>query len=206
MGRIAVNENKKDAIAALEQLPEITGTIQVREIIFCAGYLSYQGIIQHLQHLPSHIKARFHAANTSSIVGSDSKEEKGEYLGVEGTFELNDPMQKRRKRIVDLTISFTILLTIPVHLLVFGEGILSNTFGVIFGKNTWIGYSESSLKLPGLRPGILTTNGVPISRSAQFTKESQHKIDEWYARNYHWLHDIKLVIKNYKWLGSNYRT
>ncbi len=201
MGRIAANGNKEDAIAAVGQLPTLLESLTLREIIFCEGYLSFKAIIDLIQQLPTHINSRFHAQYSQSIVGSDSKDASGEFVAVDSSFELGLPYQRRRKRMVDLAVSLAILITFPFHLLLNGLSIIRNAILVISGKKTWIGYSQSTNTLPHLRKGVLATNGLPLNDSSPLKKESLEKIDEWYARNYHWLQDVKMVARHYKKLG-----
>jgi hypothetical protein len=53
----------------------------IGEIIYCAGPLSYSDIIWRVQALPVSVYARFHAAGSHSIVGSQAKNTGGEALG-----------------------------------------------------------------------------------------------------------------------------
>ena len=99
---------------------------------------------------------------------------------------------------VDLAVSLAILITFPIHFILNGLSIIRNALLVISGKKTWIGYSQSTNGLPRLRKGVLATNGFPVNDSSPLKKESLAKIDEWYARNYHWLQDVKMVARHYK--------
>ncbi len=201
IGRVATNGNKEDAIAPLAQLPTLLESMRLREIIFCEGYLSFKTIIDLAQQLPHHINARFHAQYTQSIVGSDSKDTSGEFVAIDASFELSHPYQRRRKRMVDLAVGFVILFTFPVHLVLNGGKIIYHALQVIGGQRTWIGYSQPSSVLPKLPQGVLSTNGFSAEETPPLKKESLLKIDEWYARNYHWLQDVKLIAKYYKKLG-----
>ncbi len=202
MGRVAANGNKEGAIATLAELPALLESLRLREIIFCEGYLSFKKIIEIIQQLPPRINARFHSKDSQSIVGSDSKDTSGEFVAVYGNFELGQPYQRRRKRMVDLAVALSIIITFPIHLVLCGGKIIYNALLVLTGKKTWVGYSQSTTILPPLRKGVLSTNGFPASDSPPLKKESLVKIDEWYARNYHWLQDVKLVAKHYKKLGQ----
>jgi GT2 family glycosyltransferase len=203
MGRVAVNGKKEDAIASLDQLPVLSNSLDIREIIFCVGYLSYKSIIQHVQQLPAGIAVRFHAAGSVSIVGSDSKDTSGEYVSVEGSYALTQPYQKRMKRILDVSLALLILLTFPLQVIICGAACIKNAWLVLAGKRTWVGYSTSNLKLPSLVPGVLNTIGMPVTRSAKNATNNTQPIDDWYARQYDWTHDVKVVLKNYKRLGGN---
>jgi len=201
MGRVAPNGSRENALLPMAQLPTLLESMGVKEIIFCQGYLSFKVIIQQLEKLPSNINVRFHAHTSQSIVGSDSKYTSGEFVSLDGSFELSQPFQLRRKRLLDLALAFSILITFPVHLLLCGGKIIYNALMVIWGKKTWVGYSYHSNFLPKLRIGVLATNGFALNDLPPLKKESLLKIDEWYARNYHWLQDVKLVTKHYKKLG-----
>jgi hypothetical protein len=201
MGRVAPGGDKEGAIFQLSQLPDVLDNIRVREVIFCEGYLSFASIINLLQQLPHGINVRFHSHGTQSIVGSDSKDSSGEAVAID-SFELNQPYQRRVKRLVDLALAFSILITFPIHLVLCGGRIIYNATLVLLGKKTWVSYSNHTALLPQLRPGVLATDGHAVNHTSPLKNESLLKIDEWYARNYHWLQDVKLVAKHYKRLGN----
>ncbi|MFN2440277.1 MAG: hypothetical protein ABR503_13825, partial [Chitinophagaceae bacterium] len=46
LGRISVNNDKKNAIAHVNNFEEVANELNAREIIFCAGTFSYAGIIE----------------------------------------------------------------------------------------------------------------------------------------------------------------
>jgi hypothetical protein len=75
-----------------------------------------------------------------------------------------------------------------------------NTFAVLFGKKTWVGYCFPNKGLPLLPPSVLSSTGLPHPLN-HLPKESLEKADYWYARDYTAGNDIKLVWKNYKYLG-----
>ena len=70
LGRIATND----------QLRELIRTKTIDEIIFCEEGLGFAAIIELIQDLPKGIENKFHASGSSSIVGSNSKDESGEYI------------------------------------------------------------------------------------------------------------------------------
>ncbi|MGH2646304.1 MAG: hypothetical protein ACRDE8_02010, partial [Ginsengibacter sp.] len=69
-----------------------------------------------------------------------------------------------------------------------------------FLRKTWIGYATQGKSLPPLKPGILTTTGLPASLNT-LPDESLHSADTLYAKNFHILNDIKMVWLNYKLLS-----
>jgi len=201
MGRVAANGVKEDALGTIDQLKMLAESMRIREVIFCKGYLSYAAIINTIQQLPQNISVRFHAYGSGSIVGSDSKDTAGEFVSADGNFQITQPYQKRMKRLLDIGISLFILFTFPVHLLLIGYKVLHNSLLVLTGKRTWVGYTNSYNRLPALATGVLSTTGFPVNNN-QSTRESINLFDHWYAKNYDWRQDLKIVIKNYRQLGA----
>ena len=202
LGRVAANESEDDAVASLPQLQSLMQNIQAKEIIFCQGFLSYQTIIQSIQQLPANICVRFHAHGSGSIVGSDSKDTSGEFVAVEGNFQLADPYQKRMKRIVDVAVSLLILATFPIHLFLLGIKGLYHALLVLINKKTWVGFTSYHTHLPLLKPGILNTNGEPSTNQMPLGANELAQIDLWYARQYNWTNDLDIILKNYRKLGA----
>jgi O-antigen biosynthesis protein len=101
-GRVSVAGKENHAIGSLNQLPQLVKAIPVKEIIFCEGELSFHTIIEQVQLLPQTVRYKFHAKNSSSMVGSDSKDEAGDYLAMEKTFVLAQAVSRRNKRVWDM--------------------------------------------------------------------------------------------------------
>jgi O-antigen biosynthesis protein len=202
IGRVAANGLKEDALATFEELTTFSESIHVKEIVFCQGFLSYSTIIKKVQQLPKNLSVRFHASGSESIVGSDSKDTAGEFVSPEGNFEIAQPYEKRMKRMVDIGVAFFVLFTFPVQLLIVGVNPVYNAIHVLIGSKTWVGYTHPDAKLPALKPGVFNTTGYPSTHSAPVEEQSIQNIDYWYAKNYYWLHDLKLLVKNYRKLRS----
>ena len=197
LGRVAANGNKEDAIGTIDQLKTLIETLSIKEVIFCEGYLSYASIIDLLQKLPPGVSAKFHGQKSTSIIGSDSKENSGESISVEGNYNLSTPYNKRMKRIIDAFFALSILATFPLQILLVGPKIINHALLVLMAKRTWIGYSLNHNTLPNLRHGVLTTGGHNRNTNASLTHESLEKIDYWYAKEYKWMDDVKLILKHW---------
>lgn len=204
LGRVSVSGDKQDSVTSLDQLEKLVESIGVREVIFCQGSLTYKTIIDTVQKLPANLSTRFFAAGSNSIVGSDSKDTSGESLSGEANYNLAIPYQRRMKKIIDLSLALFILFTFPVQLLLFGAGILQNAFQVLIGSKTWVGYSLSEKKLPPLSQGVLSTSGHLPAQKFSVVENDLKKIDFWYAKNYDWTRDIKIILKNYRQLSGKY--
>jgi hypothetical protein len=102
------------------------------------------------------------------------------------------------KRIIDVAFALIFILTMPVQILVHGTRIIKDSFHVLFGKKTWVGYSVGDKRLPDLSKGVLSTAGQNLHQTLDINKNSLLKIDQWYAKEYHWLQDVKMIIKHYR--------
>ena len=204
IGRISVEENDAGAVGHWKKIKQLSGVFSFNEIIFCAGTLSFRNIIDALQQIPRNITAKFHAVGSHSIVGSDSKDLGGETLTKENGYKLADPYNLRLKRLADVLTSGIFILSFPVHLFTVKKPVsfLTNCFLVLFGNRTWIGYAVNEKYLPVIRKGIIACNGTPVSYPQQFPEESLKMADQWYARDYEPVNDLRLLFKVYSKLGE----
>jgi len=204
LGRVAVNENDPQAIGYWSRLDTISQSVPFNEIIICEGSLSFKNIIESLQQVKDKAKIKIHAADSQSIVGSDSKDTAGESLSKENGYRLANPYNRRLKRLVDVCIALAGLVSFPIQLFVVRKpfSFFGNCIDVLFGRKTWIGYSAPEKNLPSLRRAIIACNGIPASIKQELPKESLQMVDYWYARDYEPATDLKLVWKIYRRLGD----
>ncbi|MCW3081095.1 glycosyltransferase family 2 protein [Segetibacter sp.] len=198
IGRVAVNGDRRDALGTIDELVELIGSSQVREIIFCEGYLTYKAIISLIQKVPNGISVRFYSAKTDSIVGSDSKNRLGEYVSAHPNFAIKDEYQKRMKRIVDVFVATLLLITFPIQIVLLRYNWSKNAIAVLLGKKTWVGYLNHQDTLPSLIPGTLSVTGNPAFLQPHLTKDAISKLDYLYAKNYDWKQDITIILGAYK--------
>ena len=205
LGRISPNGDIKDAIGQLPDLDALLENIPARELIFCieAGALSMHTAIETVQQKRK-VRYKFHYYQTQSLVGSDSKETSGETLLPQLAFKIGQPQYRRYKRVADVVWCLFFLVSLPVHLLLVKKrgGFVSNLFKVLSGKCTWVGYSVAGKLLPPLKPGIISPTAKPVQVTQSLTTESLYTIDHWYARDYEWTDDVRLIARGYRWLGG----
>jgi GT2 family glycosyltransferase len=201
IGRISTNGSTDNFISRLDKLDQTIRSLNAKEIIFCAGQLSYKEIIEQAQHLKK-IKIRFFAG--SSIVGSDGSAIKGRTISSEEEFKLAQSNNKRVKRLIDVFFALFGLLLFPVHFLFVRKpaSFLKNCLLVVAGRRSWIGYIFLSKGLPKLRKGILAPNGILLNIQQTLAEKDLKTIDYWYARDYEPLQDINIIVKNYRYLGG----
>ena len=81
-GRVSLNEGDNEAsIGKVGSLKEIVQSHKVGQVIFCEGELSFKEIIGYCQ-LVKKTMFLFHAKGSSSIVGSDNKNENGVFISM----------------------------------------------------------------------------------------------------------------------------
>ena len=67
-------------------------------------------------------------------------------------------------------------------------------------KKTWIGYALPEKDLPSLRPGVLTSTGLPAFLNT-LPDKSLRDADILYAKSFTILNDVKIIWLNYKLLS-----
>lgn len=204
IGRISVTQNDDNAIGDWSRIEKLSDAIPFREVVFCAGTKSFGDIITAIQKLPSQTSVKIHAAGSGSIVGSNSKDATGESVSMENGLNLMQPHYRRMKRLVDVAIAVTGIITFPVQLIVQRNPIqfFQNCILVLIMSKTWVGYSVIEKNLPKLRSGVISCNGKPVRQMQELPAESLQVVDYWYARNYSPALDIRLVRDKYRSLGT----
>ena len=195
------NSKSKSFVGSLNQLNEIIQIHRLDEVIFCAKDLSSNKIIETMESLSNH-DTEFKIAPPESlfILGSSSIDSPGELYLIDIN-SLNKPENKRNKRVFDVVSSLVLLVTSPLLALLVKKPtkMFGNILNVFKGKSTWVGYSKSfSLKneLPVLRAGILS----PLDRfkNENLEEETKERINIQYAKDYHPLNDLTILIKGLK--------
>jgi hypothetical protein len=204
LGRVAIHEDDAEGIGYWKKLSLLQPVINFKEIIFCEGSMSFKEIIEVIQTLPKNIRIKLHAANSQSIVGSNSRDTSGEAVSKEIGYKIANPYNRRIKRLFDVVSSVLFIISFPFHFIFVKRpgAFLANCFKVLFARQTWIGYTTNGAFLPKLRKGIIGCNGMAPDAIQQLPAESLHMVDYWYARDYEPAEDLRLVWENYKQLGG----
>ncbi len=202
IGRLDVSGERESAIAAVDQLIATATSLNAKEVIFCAGRLSYLRIIQEVEAISGRLRSRFYSGG--GIVGSDDQNTNGAIVSPDAAFNLEDPGNRRLKRLVDVASSLLFLLTFPLHFLMVHHPAVffHHCFQVLSGKKTWVGYITKGHQLPLLPPGIAGPNGVGKQEGQPLPQESLQLLDFWYAHDYNPFQDVRIIFENYRNLGN----
>ena len=189
------------SLGKINQLPSLVKKYSVNEIIFCENGLSFKEIINIVKTLPTGIYSKFHSAGSSSIVGSNSSKEKGDYVAVGNNYNIANPVQRRNKRLLDILLSMFFIIGFPVFIFLQKKitKFYKNVFDVLFAKKTWVGYAAMPNSFPALKTPVLTSTSLP-SQLNELPVEALLKSDEWYATGYSVLTDLKKINRGFKFL------
>lgn len=139
-------------LANIDQLEEFVRVNDINEVIFCSSNVSSQEIIRNMLILSSHgVDYKIAPPESISIIGSNSINALGE-LYTPDLRAINAPASRRNKRLFDIGISLSILVTAPVWFFIYRKTIplLVNAISVVVGRKTWIGYISSDNDVSGL--------------------------------------------------------
>ncbi len=199
------NENNgiknKAYIGHFHQINEAIDVHQLNEIIFCARDISSQEIIDKMITLVTKgVEFKIAPPESLSIIGSNSIDTAGD-LYVIDVNNVGRPENRRKKRLLDLIVSsvallfFWILIWLQKNKLNF----IANSFKVLFGIYSWVGYGKNPRKdLPSIRPSVLTPSDV---LSGEINEERINKSFLNYSKDYKVENDLKIIFAKLGELG-----
>lgn len=175
---------------------------EIDELIFCNADMQFSDILNCIQTMDGKLKYKTITPGSDSIIGSNSKKSAGDLYAIDFNLAIDQPMQKRNRRVMDLFLSITLLFLFPV-LLVWQKKpftILKNIFLVAFGRKTWVSYDEvdfdyGNFVLPKMKPGVLSPSVV---YSISPDTETKARINLLYAKDYSVYSDLKILGKALK--------
>lgn len=191
-------------LSTISKLDQVVEIYKVDDIVFCSKDISSREIMRWMTKLGSAINYRIVPHESMSIIGSRSKNKAGELYTIDIRFNIDTPIAKRNKRLIDFL--FSILLFIFSPLAVFfiknKSDLFKNSCAVLFGKKTWVGYAAANQlvnNLPKLKPGVLSpADEFPEQQLNQHTVE---RLDFLYAKEYRSERDVYIIFKAFRELG-----
>ncbi|MDA3819141.1 MAG: glycosyltransferase [Candidatus Delongbacteria bacterium] len=204
MGNVSPDEDDTNEffVGNINQLDEIINIHKVDEIIFCARDISSQDIISTMLSL-SGTKAAFKIASPDgiSVIGSNSINTAGDLYSLQLN-TISTPENKRKKRIVDIAVSLIVIALLPVFMIITKSiwGIIRNTFLVLFGIKSWVGYSyteqQDDYRIPVIKKGILTTASPYRKNNLDNAEKARLNLN--YARDYQVQQDLIIIFRSLK--------
>ncbi|MCB0762150.1 MAG: glycosyltransferase [Flavobacteriales bacterium] len=186
-------------------LDEVLRVHNIQDLVFCARDVSSAHIIEYMGKVSTKgVDFKIAPPESLYIIGSNSIETGGEMFILDVN-SVSLPDNRREKRMLDVVVSAALLLTLPVNIWFVKKKLnyLNNLFQVLIGRKTWVGFhpdDSSSGKLPSLRPGVLhpqlSTGNTAVNR------ETLHKLNVLYARDYRMMNDLGFVWRFFAHLGG----
>lgn len=200
-------ENLSDSsyyLGNLEQIEEIIKIHQIDEVVFCAKDIPSHKIINTMLKISGFdIDFKIAQPETLSIIGSNSINTSGDLY----TVEINSIAKEkniRNKRVFDIASSTLILIISPFILLLSKNSfnLINNSFKVLLGFKTWVGYyRDNEVKtnhLPKIKKGILTP--VILANTKVHDVTVYNTANMIYAKNYTVWNDLKILLKGFNLL------
>ena len=106
------------------------------------------------------------------------------------------------KRVFDVLAALLIILLFPLVLLFHKNGIraISNSFSVLIGAKSWIGYTSKGKNLydlPAIKKGVLELD----AGHAQLNESELARLNIMYAKDYQVWNDVQLFWRNLSKIG-----
>lgn len=199
------NEGGATFLGRFDQLSEIVTIYNIDEVVFCAKDIPANEIIDRMAVLgDKKVDYKIAPPESLSIIGSNSIDTAGD-LYVIDINSVSKPVNKRNKRVVDVTASLLFLALFP--LLMWTQknpfGFVWNIFAVLAGAKSWVGYAPSNnrnVHLPKIRKGVL--NPLEALPEQQRSDDIRRRLNLLYAKDYKIENDLKVMRKAFRKLGS----
>ena len=191
----------KSYIGHFHQIEEVISIYKINEIIFCAKDISSQEIISKMISLVSKdLEFKIAPPESLSIIGSNNIDTAVD-LYIIDVNNIGKPENRRNKRFLDLSLSvlFLCLFWILIWFQKNKIGFITNSFRVLFGFYSWVGYGKGLKKdLPSIRPSVFS----PADRLQN--NPSEERITKSllnYSRDYTIEKDLQIIFSELRELG-----
>jgi len=187
----------------MKQLATLSRVYETKEIIFCTRQFRFSEIIQEIITCGNRLSYKMLSADSEAFVGSDSKNTAGDLYSFDHLFTINEPANRRKKRLFDIGICIAFIPLLPANIFLIKDAghFISNWISVFTGKKTWVGYAgQRNLQLPPISEGVINVASGMLNMKLE--AEVISKMDMLYARHYRVKKDLKILLRNYKNLGA----
>jgi hypothetical protein len=183
-------------------LPDLIRLYEVNEVIFCGKNLSSAEIIgQMLRVQDPGVEIKIAPPESLFIIGSHSINENGDFYLIDFS-TLNSPVNRRNKRIFDLTSALVMLITSPL-LIWFTEnktGFLRNILRVLTGRISWVGIDHAGdPMLKGYRKGVLKPSDMLLNEAPE--PQVVERLNVLYAKEYKVYNDLRILARRFRLAG-----
>jgi hypothetical protein len=198
LGRVSARSESDDTnLGNIDDLSKITNAYNPDIIVFNSEDVSNSVIIEKMTIPNSRVKYLITSAKNMVILGSESKNYKGQIFEIEPSYRLARPIYRRMKRSLDVIFSLSVLIIFPIFIFIRLK-FINNAIDVLLARQTWVSYTTTNENLPQIMRGIFNTKaliGEVIGEEVIYTED---KSDICYAKHYHPYFDIMIILRNLK--------
>ncbi len=198
-------DDPKTYLSNLQQLDEVVRIYKIDEIVFCSQDISSQSIMRWMTHLGNEIIYKIVPVESLNIIGSSSKNSRGELYTIDIQFNIATKMSRRNKRFLDIVVAIVLLLVVPLLLFIVEKkgNFIKNIFRVLIAEKTWVGYAlvqDSIANLPQLKNSVLSPlTALQLRQANQPTIE---RLNFLYAKDYDTARDLEIIWQSIRHLGN----
>jgi GT2 family glycosyltransferase len=191
-------ELKPFRLGTITQLNDIIEIYRIDEVIFSSQSLSSHDIIEHmLSPRQRDVEYKIAPAESLFIIGSNSINDNGDLYLVDVN-ALNNPVNKRKKRVFDVSISLLMLLLSPVLMffLKSKSSLIFNCLTVLRGEKTWVApeVKKSVAESSKSKQGIYSpADGLEIPEG---NIQMRDRLNVLYTREYKLWNDWEILKRN----------
>ncbi|MEM9051529.1 MAG: glycosyltransferase [Bacteroidota bacterium] len=202
--KISPERDEKGEMANADRLKEIISIYKLQTVIFSGSDVTSNRIIGLMSGNSSkNIQYKIAPPESLFIIGSNSIEKGGNVFLMDLNV-INKSSNLRRKRALDFALALVFIPLSPIIVWGIEEkfGFLKNTFSVLLGNKSWVGYKSIKTEqtgLPKIKPGVL--NPLDRVKSLKSPEETAKKLNVIYAREYGLRKDLAIISSGFTQLG-----
>lgn len=188
----------------LNEVPKLAALQQCNEVIFCSADFGFGSIIETIQTCGRQFDYKILNPGSEALIGSNSKNSAGDLYVAERSYALFKPENLRSKRLFDVCMSLLLIITLPLQVLLVKNpgGLIRNILAVMSGKKWWVGF-KTGKNVSGFSQALVGVLHPAVALSAFNLNEQEEEMAELtYARHYSLRADIRILLNNYRLLGS----
>lgn len=173
-------------------LDQLLAMYRVTELIFCAQDLSHTQIMDCMAHYGARLDYKIVPPESETIIGSSSKNTRGQLYTVEVDYAIDTTMNRRNKRVLDISVALLTLATLPLQLVMVRKPWqrVRDALAVLLGRKTWVGYDRPSPRLPRLRPSVWSERDrLPFA----IDEAAAQRLDFFFAKDYTVYRDLWVI-------------
>ena len=189
-------------LGTTDSFGELISLYEINEVIFCGKNLSSSAIITMMGTIDSsNIEYKIAPSESLFIIGSNSTNENGDLYFVDVS-NINNPINKRNKRLFDIAMSLAFILSFPILFLAVKNKLnfIKNIITVLVGKKSWIGRKSTENEIfKGYKEGVLSPGK---NNNLSPSSATSDRINALYAKDFKVTNDLRLVLSNLRYLGN----